>query len=79
MSYACGRAASRIGEASVDRSATAFASSSLNRATSAANGASDSARTLGMTGSRTIRTREWAARARATKRRTLSAVCSAFV
>lgn len=79
MSYEAGRAASRIGEASEVRSATALARSSLKRATSAANGASSSARLFGMTGSSTMRTPGWAERAPAVKRRTLSAVCSASV
>lgn len=79
MSYASGRAASRIGEASVVRSATAFARSSLKRATSAAKGASASARLFGMTGSRTMRTPGRAARAPVMKPRTLAAVCSASV
>lgn len=63
----------------MSRSATALARSSLKRAQEAAKGASDSARTLGITGSSTIRMCGFAVRAAVMNVRALAAVCSASV
>ncbi len=63
----------------MSRSVTARASRSLKRAQEAAKGASDSARMLGITGSRTIRMCGFAVRAAPMKARALAAVCSASV
>lgn len=74
-----GGEARRSGERGASRSATVFARSSLKEATSVAKGASDSARTFGITGRSTRWMRGFAARASAMKVRAFAAVCSAFV
>lgn len=74
-----GLEASRTGDIGSSRSATAFASSSLKRSHSAANGASDSALMFGITGMRTILTCGFAVRAATMNALAFRAVCALSV